>query len=769
MSDEFANLFSLDASAAVATENNTSESQQVSSLPPLSDIGPGNFTEMRSSGNIDVNFTALSTHATKDSVIIIAVMTKAPGSCKDIRLDGGLGVFQATSQGFKPNLTHTEYESETDKRIISNGATRTINTMVLPKNDIGKAMALDKTPAAVKSAYINFEVVPQGTVDNLAAQFGAPIVQFHVNPGKKSYPKQGDTFKITDFIFPTTLPGDGDKVYHAGGALGMLPWHTISSDDLVVPGSVPPNDLLAMLNSPAFHAANMTVLKFSPGMTLMTLPAAKPQHEVVISDMTNGHVVTMAEALKPTLCEPATAGKPESRAVFMDKDPSAWAGNMGTAANDPKSCNLGRVNNMLCLTTNPSIVSVGGQTHVFNPVMETAVKAMKNELEETDSVAPIIGVSITQFAEREYADSKLAKACARNAPKIMELKMEVSITTPAIAMQAVSDGAPPGAISKMAVTASLMTNHVTGPFGVDEPKLSTAFFGIVKPVLSLTLIGNLAQNTDGQGLENDKAKETMANQRALDKRIGVTELNLVKSPANVIVHTEATFASAFPLSPEYVKQGLGMAGGGDFISESKGTIIDAIEIASAAAKANDEEDGKQWNRKSTYTKAKCFATGNLKLAKDAEWSCINQDGATDVLGTVYAFVAGHEKALSGFDATAELFGTTEFGEQTVANSLNLDGVPGELVSKVNHGVIFLFQKRFAATATGTTGAAIAVKNDCELDFSYMNMNMMSDGGVVEGDDYAEDDDCGEDNAEDDVGHPRAVAQPTAKKQKKSKK
>ena len=94
MSDEFANLFSLDAPAAVATENNTSESQQVSSLPPLSDIGQGIFTEMRSSENVDVNFTALNTHATKDSVIITALMTNAPGSCKDIRLDGRLGQYR---------------------------------------------------------------------------------------------------------------------------------------------------------------------------------------------------------------------------------------------------------------------------------------------------------------------------------------------------------------------------------------------------------------------------------------------------------------------------------------------------------------------------------------------------------------------------------------------------------------------------------------------------------------------------------------------------
>jgi hypothetical protein len=358
MSSDFANLFSLDAQPTAVADQIVSESVPAGNLTPLSDIGKGVFQEMRPSGNVDVNFIVLGTHASKDSVIITAAVAGAPVSCKDIRLDDGFGVFQATSQGLKPNLSNTEYETEADKRIISDGGQRIINTMVLPKDEIGKAMALDKTPAAFKSAFSHFEVVPQGTTADFAVQFGAPIVYFHVNPGKKSYPKKGDTFKITDFVFPATLPGEGDKVYHAAGALGMLPWHTVSTDDLIITGS---DDVSVMLNS-SFHGANMTVLKNS--VTLLALPAKKPQHEMAITDMTNSHVLTMADALKPSLCEPATTGKPESRTVFMDKDPSAWAGNMATAAKDPKSCNLGRVNNMLCLTTNPSIVAVDGQTHV---------------------------------------------------------------------------------------------------------------------------------------------------------------------------------------------------------------------------------------------------------------------------------------------------------------------------------------------------------------------------------------------------------------------
>ena len=164
-----------------------------------------------------------------------------------------------------------------------------------------------------------------------------------------------------------------------------------------------------------------------------------------------------------------------------------------------------------------------------------------------------------------------------------------------------------------------------------------------------------------------------------------------------------------------------MAGGGDFVSDTKGTITDAIEITCKAAQEMDEDEAKKWKRTSTYTKPKCFAGSNLKLAKDAAYACISQDGATDIRGTVYAFVLNHDGTLKENGATTDQLDQTSFGESVLAKSLGLNGVPGELISKVNYGAVFLFQKRFAAAATGGAGTAIAVRNDpaIDLDFSYM--------------------------------------------------
>ena len=65
MSDDLANLFSLDGfSAASAATTTASINQSVGSLPPLPDIGKGVFQEMRPSGNVEVSFIALGTHAT---------------------------------------------------------------------------------------------------------------------------------------------------------------------------------------------------------------------------------------------------------------------------------------------------------------------------------------------------------------------------------------------------------------------------------------------------------------------------------------------------------------------------------------------------------------------------------------------------------------------------------------------------------------------------------------------------------------------------------
>eukprot|EP00966_Prymnesium_polylepis_P195130 4523378-Prymnesium_polylepis.1 len=164
-----------------------------------------------------------------------------------------------------------------------------------------------------------------------------------------------------------------------------------------------------------------------------------------------------------------------------------------------------------------------------------------------------------------------------------------------------------------------------------------------------------------------------------------------------------------------------MQGGGDFVPELTGSITDQVEAACAAAKASEEDVAAQYNRKASYTKPKCLQASNLKLAKNALYSCVNQDGATDISGVVYAFVPSHDVALKEANATIKDLESTDFGENALAQRLNLDGVPGELVGKVNHGAVFLIQKRFAATATGGGASSIAVKQGegLELDFSYM--------------------------------------------------
>jgi hypothetical protein len=67
----------------------------------------------------------------------------------------------------------------------------------------------------------------------------------------------------------------------------------------------------------------------------------------------------------------------------------------------------------------------------------------------------------------------------------------------------------------MYILASLMTHHITAPFGIDLPSLSTAFVGVIKPVLSISIMGNLAQNTNGINMESEKAKDTIKNSRAV--------------------------------------------------------------------------------------------------------------------------------------------------------------------------------------------------------------------------------------------------------------
>eukprot|EP00966_Prymnesium_polylepis_P137339 3173610-Prymnesium_polylepis.1 len=153
--------------------------------------------------------------------------------------------------------------------------------------------------------------------------------------------------------------------------------------------------------------------------------------------------------------------------------------------------------------------------------MEVAAKLLKGEI-DSDDLPPdaLVSTSIVQFAEREFVDAKLARANARNAPKIMEFKLETSVTTSVILDAAIVAGTPAGGISKQMVMASLMTHHITAGLGVDHPKLTTSFFSAIKPVASISLVGSLSQNTSGMNLDSDKAKQTIKNSRALVKELG---------------------------------------------------------------------------------------------------------------------------------------------------------------------------------------------------------------------------------------------------------
>ena len=170
-------------------------------------------------------------------------------------------------------------------------------------------------------------------LSNLTVQFGMPIVKFHINPGKKEFPQIGDAFKVAEFVVPAKLKGPksvdetiGQAEYHAGGAMGILPFHTIPVDKLVIVKHYEAAELVDLLSAPAFNTANLTVLASSPKVTLNALPATKFQHEEVISHATCAHNAMLAAALKPTICDAATVGKPESRAIFVDeKDPATWA------------------------------------------------------------------------------------------------------------------------------------------------------------------------------------------------------------------------------------------------------------------------------------------------------------------------------------------------------------------------------------------------------------------------------------------------------------
>ena len=102
---------------------------------------------------------------------------------------------------------------------VSQGAL--INTMVKPKEVIEAMLTKDSTPAAFKKAFTNAALAPQGKAEDMVVQFGCPVIRFHINPGKKSFPKTGDTFKIENLVLPVALPGKEEGAsYHAGGALG---------------------------------------------------------------------------------------------------------------------------------------------------------------------------------------------------------------------------------------------------------------------------------------------------------------------------------------------------------------------------------------------------------------------------------------------------------------------------------------------------------------------------------------------------------------------
>ena len=195
------------------------------SLPQQSEIGASVFKMMRKSGHSEHRFVALDVHQTKDSATITALMTEAPPNCMDTSLLNGFGCLQATAPEFRPNSIGSEYESGQDKHLFGDGSPRIINKM-LNKDKVVGYLDAESTPAAFKSAFANAAVAPQG--DELIAQVGPPILRFHINPGKKRFPKKGDVFKVTNFVLPAALPKEDGGNYLGGGACGMLPWHIMS-------------------------------------------------------------------------------------------------------------------------------------------------------------------------------------------------------------------------------------------------------------------------------------------------------------------------------------------------------------------------------------------------------------------------------------------------------------------------------------------------------------------------------------------------------------
>ena len=699
-----------------------------SSLPPLHELGSGISKTLRGSGNSKHTFLVLSKQSSEKDVVLTTLMTKAPSDCADTVLEGSFACFQATSPAFEPNEPGDAYEASSDKQVRTNGGARCVNTMVLPKAVISDAIKSERTPYAFKTQFRNFELAPQGDIGDLTVQYGVAIVKFHLLPGKRGCPAVYDEFTITNFVVPVKLPGekkeDGHKGYHAGGSLGILPYHSISSEDLVVIGQNSAKEMVARaLTSPETQAANLAVLSSSPAASFVSLDATGQTHLGAVSQLTYGLFKEMAGAFMPTICDASTVGKREARSVYMDEDAKMWARAMGEAANDPYSCGIGNVSNMLLLTTTPKLGSVEGVSQVLSShLMEVALKMVKGEL-KVDDLSPdtLVATSIAKFAERDFVSAPFARANARNAPRVMEMMLEVAITTPGILMDSINTD-PRGAIGKFQVYASCMTHHITAALGVDQSKLSSDIFSAIKPVASITIAGSLAQNNRGMDLQSDKAKETIKNGRALRKELGVSELDLITSPEAVWLNTEATLGFALKLTSEYVKAGLGMQGGGDFLPETMGSIVDDVERACAAARAKDEETAAQYNRKSSFSKPKVLQASNLKLAKDAAFSCINQDGAVDVRGVVYAFLPSHNVVLHEYKATLEKIDSTEFGETTLNQRLDLDGVPGELVRKMNHGLVYLVQKRLAATTVNSgRGASVPVEQggDFELDLSYM--------------------------------------------------
>lgn len=722
--DAMFNLAAPERETAVVDDVQQHVAAPVLTLPHPTSFGSGIALRMRQPGNAEHRFIVISKRESGKSITLTTLMTSASPGCADTMLSGAFGCLQATVPEFTIDASGGAYEAPPQKKLLSDGGDRYVNTMVLSKDAIRRAVALPNTPVAFKESFVHFEVAPQGNVNDLTAQYGVAIVNFHLNAGKRASPVVGDEFKVADFVIPVQLSGEDGKEYHAGGAMGILPYHTVSSDMLEIIGKESQSDLASRLVSSEVQRANLTVLAYTPALHRAVHDHTKQAHATAIAESVGVHLGELASALKPGMCDPSTVGKPESRAIFMDPDIDAWTHHIGKAAVDPKSCNLGRISNMVCLTTNPVLSSISGTAHLFDSsLMETAAKISKGELDVDGTAASglMVGVKIKEATEREYADAKMAKAGARNAPKIMEADLEILCTTPAIVKEACASGKHASAICRFTAPVSFMTHHYTAPLGVNTAQLSKPLFDAVHNVATVSFVGSVAQNTNGMSLDNDKAKETIKSLRSLHKQLGVIEMDLISKPEGVVLNADRTLAFAFKLTSKYVKNGLGMEGGGDFTACMAGSITDQVETSAAAAKAFDESEQAKYNRTSNYKVPKCLAASNLVLTKDAAYSCINQDGAIDIRGTVYAFVPAHGKALAQSGATVETLEKTEFGENAIAQKLSLTGVPGELVTKVHHNMIFLIQKRIASPSEDGGGASISVarREDDELDFSYM--------------------------------------------------